>query len=111
MRNKLIFLLLVWLIGFVFILVFRRLTQPFISFIYWAILGLFISTVWIFKIKSQVVLFSAFGLFILGGIIAAFKLNSIAEIILRISLIGWLVGFIKSLVEYFFKKILIEQEA
>lgn len=104
MRNRLILLFIIWLIGLATILILRMLTQPFTSFIYWAILGLFISTVWLFKLKSPLVLFLSFGLFISAGILTAFKVYSIAEMIIRISLIGWLVGFVQSVFEYFSNK-------
>lgn len=104
MKKKLILFFLLWLFGIAAIFILSRLANPIPVLIYWIILGLLISALWLFKLKSRFVLLLSFGLLILGGAITAFSANFIAETILRISLIGWLVGFTQSIFEYFSRK-------
>lgn len=100
MRNKLIPLFTVWFMGLTVIIIMRGQTSVISSLIYWMILGLIIFTILLFKLRSQVVLLFSFGLFILAALVTTLTFTSIAEKIMRISLLGWIVGFILSLIEY-----------
>lgn len=93
-----------WLLGSSVIFIMCRNTAPISLLIYWVILGLFIFTVFLFKLGSGAVLLFSFVLFIITGLLTTFKVEYIAEIIMRISLLGWMVGFGQAIFEYFFKK-------
>lgn len=103
MKNKLFLLFIIWLLGFSVIFVMREQTAAISSLIYWIILGLIISTIWLFKMSSQLVLLSSLLLFILAGLIATLTFTAIAEKIMRISLLGWIIGFMQATFEYYSK--------
>lgn len=90
--------------GLTIIFIMSGQTATISSLIYWVILGLIIFTIWIFKLSSLVILLFSFALFILAALMTTLTFTAIAEKIMRISLLGWLVGFGESVLEYFFKK-------
>lgn len=104
MRNKMFAFFITWLLGFSVIFVMSRNPVPISLLIYWVVLGLFIFTVWLLKLGSRVVLLFSFALFMIAGLLATFRIPIIAEETMRISFLGWLVGFIQAIFEYFFKK-------
>lgn len=104
MKNKLILFIGLVLPGLVAILLVSRLNPFLAPLIYWWVLGLCIITVWFFKLSSSPVLLSSFGLFIFAAILTTIRITNLAEIIMRLSLIGWLVGFTQAVLEYFSKK-------
>lgn len=103
MKNKLSLLFMIWLLGFSAIFIMSRFPTPISLLIYWIILGLFIFTAWFLKLGSRKVLLFSFALFIVAGLLTTFKIIYVAEIIMRISLLGWIVGFIQAIFEYCFK--------
>lgn len=104
MKNKLILFFITWFINLSAIFIISRLSPPIASLIYWLILMLFIFTIWLFKISSKIVLPISFGLFIIAGLLTTFNLTIMAEMIMRISLLGWLIGVIQAIFEYLFEK-------
>lgn len=68
--------------------------------IYWLILILWIVAVRIFKKKSGSTLKLAFGLFIIAATLTVFGLRNLAEPVMRVSFIGWIIGLIQALIEY-----------
>ncbi len=62
------------------------------SMIYWLVLGILIVAAASFKKRASFYLSLAFYLFMAGAILRIIGINDIAELIMRISLIGWLVG-------------------
>lgn len=103
-KNKFILLSTLWLIGSIALFVLVKLNPSLDSLFYWWILGLFIIIIWLFKLPSIWLLLFSFGLFILAGLLTTFRTAHLAELIMRISLVGWLVGFTQSFFEYLFKK-------
>lgn len=104
MKNKLILFVLAWLIGIMTIFFIGRQTSHISVLVYWIILGLFIFSVSLFKLSRYFILLFTFCLFIIAGLLTTLGFGSIAEIIMRISLLGWFVGLGKGIFEYFFKK-------
>lgn len=100
MKSKLILFCLIWFVGIIVISIMVKQTMPIPAYIYWIILGLFIFSVWLFKLRNRFILSSSFGLFILSGLLTVFNLVVIAELIARISLLGFLIGFIQSLISH-----------
>lgn len=78
--------------------------SSFSSLTYWGVLGLYIITILYSKFSSDVVLWFSLILFLLAGLLTTFGVSSLAENLMRLSLIGWLTGFIQSFFEYFFTK-------
>lgn len=104
MRIKFFIFVLIWLIGIASVFSISRYADPLPMLIYWVWFGLFIFTIWFLKFNSRLILLFAFGLFILAGLADIFGMDFIAEQIIRISLLGWLIGFGQSAFEYSFKK-------
>ncbi len=69
-------------------------------FVYWWILILILIIGLIFNFKSLSYLTLAFVLFFLSGLSTVIGLLDVAEIFMRLSFIGWMIGLTKSLVEY-----------
>src|SRR3989344_958959 len=101
MKNKLLLLFIIWILGFSVIFIMSRNPAPISLLIYWVILGLFIFTVWFLKLSSRAVLSFSFALFIIAGLLTTFTVVYGVEVILRISLLGWLIGFVQAIFEYF----------
>lgn len=104
MKNKLFLLLIIWILSLSFIFILHRYPTPVSLLIYWVILGLFIFTIWFLKLASRAVLLFSFTLFIIAGLLTTFTVSHGPETILRISLLGWLIGFVQAIFEYIFKK-------
>lgn len=104
MKKKLILLCIIWFLGFFIIFIISRFNFPVESIIYWITLGVLISTIWILKLSSQALLISSFIIFLVAGLLTTFKMVNQAEIIMRISLLGWLIGFAQAFLEYFLAK-------
>lgn len=70
------------------------------EFIYLVIITLWILGIVIFKKHSNFALTPAFFLFLVSAFFAVFNLGNIAEQIMRISFIGWIIGISFALIEY-----------
>lgn len=104
MSNKLIILALVYLTGITALFVISRYVGSIVVLADWIILGLFIFSVSLFKLSSRFIFLFAFGLFILSGILMTLMFAEIAEVVMRFSLMGWLVGMGKYIIKYFFSE-------
>lgn len=67
---------------------------------YWTILIVWIIGIRISKKDSGITLKIAFILFSIAAILTVFNLRYIAELIMRVSFIGWLIGIFHALIEY-----------
>lgn len=67
---------------------------------YWGILIIWIIAIKSFKKDSGVSLKIAFVLFSVAAILTIFNLRDIAEPIMRVSFIGWIIGIFQALREY-----------
>ncbi|MBI2596944.1 hypothetical protein HYW41_02195 [Candidatus Daviesbacteria bacterium] len=102
-KNKL--LLLIFKLTLFIILVSSLIVRNYQSTIfdqlfYWWILLLMIFIGLTLHFKSIFYLSSAFILFFISAILTVVGSKEIAEGVMRISLIGWLIGLIQSVVEY-----------
>lgn len=70
------------------------------EFIYLVIIIFWILGIIIFKKDSNYALIPAFSLFLVSAFFAVFNLMDIAEQIMRISFIGWIIGIFHALIEY-----------
>jgi len=70
------------------------------SIIYWMVLPGWLTIVIEKKFKSDVSFSWAFGLFLISAVLAVFGLRYLAEIIMKISFIGWMIGITQALIEY-----------
>lgn len=70
------------------------------SLIYWWILIGWIFAIVNFKWGSSASLIPAFFLFVVGAALVTLGFKGIAEIIMKVSFIGWLVGITQALIEY-----------
>ncbi len=104
MKKKITLFFIIWLLSFIVIVIMDRLSPPISLLIYWIILGLFILTVWFFKLSSKLVFLLSLILFLLAGLMTTLTFTFISERIIRVSFIGWLVGFGCALFEYFSQK-------
>ena len=68
--------------------------------VYWLILFSWVAVIWFSKKTSNFAFYPAFVLFIIAAVLTVFGLRSLAEPIMRISFIGWLIGIFKALMEY-----------
>lgn len=73
---------------------------PYFSIIYWLTLFGWLFLIWNYKLESYQSLLPAFIFFVFGALLTVFGLFGIAEIFMRISLMGWLVGIVQALTEY-----------
>lgn len=67
------------------------------EFIYWILFLLWLSFIISLKTKSASTLFLAFSLFILAAIFTVLGLVEVGEILMRMSLIGWMIGLGQSI--------------
>lgn len=72
----------------------------FMEIVYWVILFVWIASIKILKKDSEITLKIAFILFILAAILTIVNLRNIAEPIMRVSFIGWMIGIFHALIEY-----------
>lgn len=104
MRNK-ILLIILWLFVLLIWLLINSINQlkdiiSSLSFIYfWISLG-WIFLIILFKLRSNPTFIISFTLFFISGFLSTFNLQNLAENFMRISLIGWMIGFTQALVEY-----------
>lgn len=68
--------------------------------IYWAVLIIWIIVIKVQKKDSGVSLKIAFVLFVLASILTILNLRNLAEPVMRVSFIGWIIGIVHALVEY-----------
>ena len=71
-----------------------------LSFIYWFLFFGWIGSILNFKLSSAASLVPAFTLFIVGAILETFGSGDLAEGVLRLSFIGWLIGIAQALIEF-----------
>ena len=70
------------------------------NIVYWLILIAWIVSIRVFKKDSDITLKIALVLFTIAAILTILNLRSIAEPIMRVSFIGWLIGIFQALIEY-----------
>jgi len=68
--------------------------------VYWYILLSWIAIIWFSKKTSNFAFYPAFILFLISAVLTVVGLRSLAEPIMRVSFIGWLIGIFKALIEY-----------
>lgn len=68
--------------------------------VYWFILFAWVAVMWFSKKTSNFALYPAFVLFLISAVLTVIGLRSLAEPVMRISFIGWLIGIFKALIEY-----------
>ena len=68
--------------------------------IYWIILIIWIIAIFIFKKDSGLTLKIALALFLVAAVLTVFNLRDLAEPIMRVSFIGWIIGIFQALREY-----------
>lgn len=68
--------------------------------VYWIILIVWILLIKILKKDSGKSLLVAFSLFLVAAILTVLNLQNLAEPIMRVSLIGWIIGIFHALIEY-----------
>lgn len=68
--------------------------------IYLAIITIWVLGIIIYKKNSDYALIPAFLLFLVSAFFTVLNLSDIAEQIMRISFIGWLIGIVGALIEY-----------
>lgn len=94
-------ILIIWLILlFVFIYIYIKDIRNVESLIYWWILFGLIFITWQNHITGKILLGVAFFLFIVSAVFVTLTLNSIAEVIMRLSFTFWLLGFGKAILEF-----------
>lgn len=67
---------------------------------YWAILIIWILIIKVLRWDSGVSLKIAFVLFLISAALTVLTLSSVAETVMRVSFIGWLIGIFQALIEY-----------
>lgn len=68
--------------------------------IYWVILIFWVLILLVLKKDSSISLKIALTLFLLAAVLTVFNLQNLAEPVMRISFIGWLIGIFQALIEY-----------
>lgn len=104
LRNLKIIFIILWL----FILIiwwvipwipqFKNIILPEGFLYFWVVSG-WIFLVLILRLKSRITFIIVFILFLISAFLTAVSLQSVAETVMRISLIGWLMGFVQALIE------------
>lgn len=87
--------------NYISIFSFKVLLQ---NWLYWLELFVILILVWIFKLKSQHILYSSFALIAIGAILNILTLDQTSEAVLRISFVGLLVGVAQTLLESYKRK-------
>lgn len=72
---------------------------PIDYFIYWHVLIVIALVVWILQLGSQFTLWAAFILFFMSAFTVAIDSQKLGEVLMRLSLISWMVGLTQSLLE------------
>lgn len=96
-KVKLVLFIIILVIGLVV-----RNFQPnlFQYFVYWWVLVLIVLIGLSLRLKSQFYLLGAFALFFISALFTVVGSKETGEMIMRVSLIGWVIGLTQSLVEY-----------
>lgn len=68
--------------------------------IYWVILTAWIAAIWLLKKKASLSMKIALAFFVLAAILTVVGLRNLAEPLMRVSFIGWLVGIFQAIKEY-----------
>lgn len=68
--------------------------------LYWLILFLWVGGIFYLKKDSRFALYPAFVLFIVSAVLTVIGFRNVAEPIMRVSFIGWLIGIFMALIEY-----------
>lgn len=68
--------------------------------IYWIILTAWIAAIWLLKKKASLSMKIALAFFVLAAILTVVGLRNLAEPLMRVSFIGWLVGIFQAIKEY-----------
>lgn len=109
-KYKLAVGLIILLVITILILIFLN-SRPLLIFggllqnsFYWLELAFILILVWIFKLKSQHILYPSFAIIALGAILNVFTLDQASEVFLRISFVGLLVGVTLTLLENYKRK-------
>ncbi|MBI2600215.1 hypothetical protein HYW43_04840 [Candidatus Daviesbacteria bacterium] len=68
--------------------------------IYWAILAVWIIVIWTLKKKASFSMKVALGFFVLAAVLTVLTLRNLAEPLMRVSFIGWLIGILQAVWEY-----------
>ena len=104
MKFKQIILFIVLIIGAGLLIksIFFNALLPsfFYSFFYWWLLVFIIFLGLILHFKSIAYLSAAFILFFISAVLTTVGLREIAEIVMRISIMGWIIGLVQSAIEY-----------
>lgn len=101
LRTMLFFLFIGFLIGGVFMQYFTSFQLGvFESIVYWWVLIVWVSLIWKFKLKADVSFFIAIVILCIAILIKIFGFFEMGEKIARLSLIGFIIGFIQALKEY-----------
>lgn len=91
-------ILVVWII-LSWVPQFRSISLPQFLLFWWVFIG-WIFLTYFFKLKSRLAFAVAFILFLIAALLTTINLQSFAETIMRISFIGWIIGFVQALIEY-----------
>lgn len=67
---------------------------------YWIILGVWIVAIWVLRKKASLSMKIALYLFIAAAALTVFGFRNPAELVMRVSFIGWLVGISQAIREY-----------
>lgn len=95
------------LLVFVFIIflglgeiIFLRFGLSVESLVYWWVLLLGVWLIWTFRLDARFPLLIALALLVLSALMVSIGLREIGETVLRLSLLGWLIGLVQSALEY-----------
>lgn len=80
--------------------IYYLLPSFFWPFFYWCFLILYLFFIRIFQRGSGFSLWVAFILFLVSGLITSISMRGAGEFLMRLSVIGWLVGLVQSMREY-----------
>ena len=67
--------------------------------IYWWVLLFVIWLIWTFRLDSKYALWSVLFLFILSALFTSISLRGVGEVLMRLSLLGWMIGVVQSISE------------
>lgn len=100
-RLNLFVILSVGLISiFLHILIYNLFPSLFWPFFFWWLLILYILFIRNVHLASGFSLGAAFVLFLFSALVTSINLRWVGELLMRLSLLGWLVGIIQSMAEY-----------
>lgn len=98
-KSKLLVLTLIIVVGFMLIIM-PYFGFPVLSLTYWWILFFALFLLWNFHLSSRFTLWGSFILFILSALTTSLSLNMIGELIMRLSFLSLIIGFMQALAEY-----------